>query len=184
MTIGVIVHKIFKDKNGFTLMEIVAVIVVIGILAAVAITRSVNYDTEVYTGADVLKSHLRYAQIMAMNSSSTAADVPVIWGISSNGSTYWLFRGTNPADAAGYILLPEEASFINANRTINLTTKKIKFVPGFTIYFDNRGVPYSAYVSETNNTPLAATITINVQPLSAAAPKIPVTITPLTGYIP
>jgi prepilin-type N-terminal cleavage/methylation domain-containing protein len=182
MTMDVTVHKIFKKKSGFTLLEIIAVLVVMGILAVIAVSRSVNYDAEVYGGADVLKSHLRYAQTLAMNYNPTAPGVPVIWGISGNANSYWLFRGTGTTN---YIRLPEDDKFINADRTINLTAKKIKFTAGFTIFFDNRGIPYTAYVSATNNTPVSDTspVTINVQPLNATAPNIAVTITPLTGYI-
>ncbi len=177
-------QKIFKiTQKGFTLLEIIAILVVLGILAVIAVSRSVNYDAEVYGGADVLKSHLRYAQTLAMNSNPQAGIT--IWGISSNGSSYWLFQGTNAANPASYIRLPENDTYINPDRTINLTTKQIKFTANFTIYFDNRGIPYTAYVSATNNTPVSDTnpAIINVQPLNAATPNIAVTITPLTGYI-
>jgi MSHA pilin protein MshC len=185
MKMDVTVHKIFKKESGFTLLEIIAVLVVMGILAVIAVSRSVNYNAEVYGGADVLKSHLRYAQTSAMNYSPTATGVPVIWGISGNANSYWLFRGTNPVDPSSFIRLPENDTYIDADRTINLTTKKIKLVfpGGSTIYFDNRGIPYTAYTSATTNTPLGNTMQINVQPLNAATPNIAVTITPLTGYI-
>ena len=175
-----LLFKIKTGNRGFTMIEIIAVLIVIGILAAVAVSRSVNYDTEVYTGADALKSHLRYAQTMAMNYSYTAT-APGVWGISGTANSYWLFEGTNTTN---YILLPEDDTFINANRTINLTAKKVKLTVGFTIYFDNRGIPYTAYTNATTNTPLTSTLTINVQPISAVTPNIAVTITPLTGYIP
>lgn len=176
-----ILSKTKTGNRGFTMIEVIAVIILIGILAAVAVSRSVNYDTEVYTGADVLKSHIRYAQTMAMNYNPTATGVPVIWGISGTANSYWLFQGTNTSNI---IRLPEDEMFINADRTINLTAKKIKLTAGFTIYFDNRGIPYTAYTSTTVNTPLASALVRNVQPLTATSPSIAVTITPLTGYIP
>lgn len=182
MTMDMSVHKIFKKENGFTLLEIISVLVVMGILAVIAVSRSVNYDAEVYTGADVLKSHLRYAQTLAMNYSPTATGVPVIWGISGTANSYWLFRGT---DTTNYKQLPEEDTFINPDETINLPAKKIKFTAVFTVYFDNRGIPYTAYTDAQTNTPLdnINTVTIHVQPLNSATPDIAVTITPLTGYI-
>ncbi len=178
MITGVIVRKIFKEENGFTLLEIITVLVLTGILAAIIISRSFNYDAEVRVGADVLKSHLRYAQTMAMNSNS---DIYPVWGINGNAGSYWLFQGT---DTANIIRLPEDEQFINADRTINLEAKKIKLAGNFTIYFDTRGVPYSAYTSAATNTPLAANMAINVQPLHAATPEIAVTVAPLTGYVP
>ncbi|MGV8059396.1 MAG: Tfp pilus assembly protein FimT/FimU [Smithellaceae bacterium] len=171
-----------KNSNrGFTLLEMIAVLILIGIMAAVAISRFANYDAEVNAGADILKTHLRYAQTLAMNHSPTATDVPVIWGISGTANSYWLFQGTNTTN---YVRLPEDERFINSDRTINLNAKKIKLTGVFTIYFDNRGIPYTAYTSATVNTPLTSAMTINVQPLNAAIPNIAVTITPLTGYIP
>jgi len=61
------VPKIFKTQDGFTLIEIISVLVVLGLLVAVVVSRMTNYDTEVRMGTDVLKEHLRYAQTKAMN---------------------------------------------------------------------------------------------------------------------
>ena len=174
--------KVFKNKNGFTLLEVLSVLVLMGILTAFAVSRSVNYDAEVYSGADALKSHLRYAQTLAMNSNPSAGIS--VWGISGTSNSYWLFQGTNSADTNSYMRLPDDDKFIDANRTINLTTKKIKLTAAFTIYFDNRGIPYTAYTNSTTNTPLSSSMTINVQPLTSASTNIAVTITPQTGYIP
>lgn len=164
------------DNRGFTLLEVVAVLVILGILTAVAVTRLVNHDTEVYAGADALKSHLRYAQTMAMNSNlSSGASA---WGVSGTVGSYRLFKASDPAT---YVYLPDDDKFINADKSINLAAKKIKLTSAFTVYFDNRGIPYSFYpdapLSDNN------TVTIHVQPLNSAQPDIAVTIKPLTGYI-
>lgn len=180
-------YKAKTDSLGFTLIEVIAVLVVICIVAVVAVSRSVNHDTEVYSGADTLKAHLRYAQTMAMNtnqSSGTSVAGTSVWGISATAGSYWLFQGTDSTATANYIRPPEEDTYINSDRTINLTTKKIKLAGAFTIYFDGHGIPYSAYTSSTVNTPLASTLTINVQPLNSNTPNVAITITPQTGYIP
>jgi len=177
-----LLQKAKISHRGFTLIEVIAVLIIIAVIAVVAVSRSVDYSAEVYSGADALKAHLRYAQIMAMNSNPSSG--AAVWGISGTVSSYWLFQGTNPAAAATYIRLPEDETFLNSDRTINLTAKKIKLADNFTIYFDNRGIPYSAYTSKTVNTPLAVALTINIQPLDAATPSVAITITPQTGYIP
>lgn len=172
-------YKTKTGNRGFTLIEVFAVLIIIGIISAIAVSRSVNYDTEVYAGADALKSHLRYAQTMAMNSnlcSGTSA-----WGVSGTADSYWLFQVSNPST---YVYLPDNDKFINADKSINIEAKKLKLTSGFTVYFDNRGIPYSAYTDATTNTPLTADMIINVQPHNAAYPDIAVTIKPLTGYIP
>ena len=162
-------------------MEVIAVLGVMGILAAVAVSRATNFSVEVYAGADTLRTSIRYAQTTAMNTNPNAG--LNVWGINydSNANQYWLFQGTVPNN--NIALLPESAQYATTNRKINLNAKRIKFTANFTIYFDNRGIPYTAYTDATNNVPLANNLTINVQPLNAITPNIAVTITPLTGYI-
>ncbi|HPD56511.1 MAG TPA: hypothetical protein P5294_06300 [Smithellaceae bacterium] len=165
-----------ESSKGFTLLELIALFVVIGILAAVAVSRVTNTDVEVITGADTLKMHLRYAQTMAMNSNPNAPGDATVWGISCSGTSYWLFNGANPG--ANIILLPEDDQYINPDRTINLTKKKIN-ISSFTVYFDNRGIPYSTYpATQWVGTP------ISVAPASGGGSTVTVNITPFTGYVP
>lgn len=175
-----------RNGRGFTMLEVLIVLVILGILAIVAVNRAIDQNAEVYAGADALKSHLRYAQTMAMNTNpttSTSVAEKTVWGIRGTAGAYWLFSGYDPADAATYMLLPDNDDCINPDKTINLTAKKIKLASSFTVYFDHRGIPYTAYTSSTVNTPLAAPLAINIQPLNSATPNIPITVTPLTGYI-
>ncbi|HDQ04585.1 MAG TPA: type II secretion system protein [Deltaproteobacteria bacterium] len=165
-----------KSQKGFTFLELIAVLIILGILAAVAVTRATNFDVEVVTGADTLKSHLRYAQTMAMNSNPNAPADQTVWGISCDGTSYWLFNGTDSGD--NIMRLPEDDSYIDANRRINLAAKKIS-VSGFTVFFDNRGIPYSAYPG----TPLASDLTISVSPIGGGT-NVNINIKPLTGYMP
>ena len=178
-------QKIFKIKQkGFTLLEIIAILVVMGILAAIAVSRATNFDAEVYAGADTLKTSLRYAQTTAMNTNPSAG--LNIWGINydSGANQYWLFQGTSPNN--NIVLLPEGTQYVTANRKIDLNSKKIRLnwtAPFTTIYFDNRGIPYTAYTNATTNTLLASNLTISVSPLSGGT-TVNVIITPLTGYVP
>ena len=59
--------KMIGTEKGFTLLEIIAILVILGILAVVVVSRTTSMNAEVYAGADTLKTHLRYAQILAMN---------------------------------------------------------------------------------------------------------------------
>ncbi len=179
---AMIVRNAFKNENGFTLLEIILVLLLLGILALVAISRSVNYHGEVYAGADVLKTHLRYAQTMAMNSALNSG--PTVWGVRGTTTNYWLFQGTDPAAAVNHVALPEDETFVSSDKTVNLTAKKIKLATVFTIYFDKRGVPYTAYTNTMVNTPLSNALNINLKPLDAATPAVAVTVIPRTGYIP
>lgn len=173
--------KMHKNEKGVTILEIIAVLVIVGILVAVAVSRAVNVGPELYTGADTLKMHLRYTQTMAMNSNlNSVASTICIWGISGNANSYWLFKGTN---TASYVRLPEDEKYVNADTTINLPAKKISLSGNFTVFFDDHGIPYTAYTDSITNTPLVNNLTLTVNPLSGSATPINITITPLTGYV-
>lgn len=170
-------RKRFNAQGGFTLFEVITVLLILGILSAIVINRWTNLDVEVYTGMDALKTHLRYAQTQAMNRDPNSSGNTVM-GITydSSANQYWLFRGTNTSDI---LLLPDDAQFATADRKINLNLKKIKLTGNFPIYFDDRGIPYSSYP----NTPLASAQTISVSGISGS-PSLNVTITSRTGFVP
>ncbi len=179
--------KIFKTQHGFTVIEIISVLVILGILVAVVVSGMQNYNTTVSTGADALRAHLRYAQTMAMNRDPNVA-TETIMGINYNSSTnqYWLFGGTNPSN--NILFLPDDSQYMtkltNGNK-INLTAKQIQisFSNGInTIYFDSHGIPYTAYTNSTTNTPLASLLTISVTALSGSSSSS-ITIAPETGFI-
>ena len=175
--------KRLKTKDGFTIIEIISVLVILGILAAVVVSRLTNYSVEVFTGADTLKEHLRYAQTVAMNFSPTAGE-DTVWGIKSgDGTSYWLFSGTNTNNIQ---FLPENSKYVTSDGKVNLTDKKVKLNEGFTIYYDNHGIPYTAYTNATTNTPLdpnGTGLAIVVTSLNGSYSQN-ITITPLTGFIP
>ena len=80
--------------SGFTLIEVIAVLLLIGILAAIAIGREANSgnQADVYGATEVLKNHLRYAQSTAMNAN-------VSWGLNFSGSSYTLQNAGGSATA-------------------------------------------------------------------------------------
>ena len=74
-------------KRGFTLIEVIAVLIVLGIIAAVALSRLTMSGTELYTERDILQSNLRFAQFKALTNNNNAATT---WGISFAGNSYTL----------------------------------------------------------------------------------------------
>jgi type II secretion system protein H len=142
-------------KTGFTMVEIIAVLLIMGIIAAVVASRMA--DTTAYdlsSQMEVVKAHLRLAQSRAMGSSSP-------WGINFAASTtYYLFQGdgsTTPVQ-----LLGED------NATVNLTTKQ----SGLTINSAPQRITFDA-----NGSPGTTTVTVTTNGGN-------ITVTKNTGFIP
>ena len=94
----------YRNNHGFTLIEIVTVLVLMSIIATGVLVASMNTD-QIDLTAQVAKirNHIRYAQAMALKRSDKN------WGIKCDGSTaYWFFEGTNPDDGASQLPLPGE----------------------------------------------------------------------------
>ena len=144
-----------RSARGFTLIEAVAVLILLGILAAVAIARVADNDADERAAADKLKVHLRYAQMRAMNHAD-------IWGVEATGGSYFLFYGGD---------INNKARFSGGEDL------SISFPSGisasFTVSFDEWGRPYSVpNPSEGDDT---TTITIDI--------GSGITITQETGFI-
>jgi len=135
-----------RNQNGFTLIEIVAVLLVMAILTAVIFKRMIDIEAiREPARIDRMKNHIRFAQTMAIKQNNS------FWGIRCDGTSYWLFKTTNPNDAtepsqsADIVYLPgEEAQTGNASSD---DPSQVFFTVGtFTVYFDQYGMPYT-YVS-------------------------------------
>ena len=168
------------DIRGFSLAEITAVMALLAIVAAVVISRAETSSANLATQAEILKAHLRDAQIKAM-AGRGAVD---IFGIKWDAGFYWMFRGNNPD--GGIVRLFDDRRFdVDDDGKLSLAAKKISIsAPLNTVFFDNRGIPYSAYSDETNNTPLTDDLLIAVRPYGASSPSRTLTVTQHTGFIP
>ena len=131
------IHLKFINSNGFTMMEIVAVLIVLGIIAAVAISRglSVN-DVTAQSELETLKGHLRFAQSRAMNEIS-----PTKWGIQVDGSSYTLVRNLSGDNTTfdSPLFLPGESSATH--------TTTISGAGSGTVLFDDWGSPSATAVT-------------------------------------
>ena len=157
------------EKNrisGFTPLEVLVVLVIIGIISIIIIGRSDIGQTDLLAQTEVIKSHIRYAQSRAMNSDR-------IWGIfcDASGQSYWLFVDGDPHNEKRK--LPGEESY-----TVDLIPYKLTLTP-IPLTFDNRGRP----CSDNNGTELLP----NNLALTLAAgggATSTITITRNTGFIP
>ncbi len=143
------------ENSGFTMIEIVAVLLIIGIVTAFVVSR-IGFTTayDLSSQMEVVKAHLRLAQSRAMGSSSPC-------GINFvTSTTYYLFEGTGSTTPLQ--ILGEDSA------TVNLTTKK----SGLTINSAPQRITFDAYGSPGTTTVI---ITTNGGDI---------TVTKNTGFIP
>ena len=78
------IHKKHNSwAAGFTFIEIIVVLLIVGILSAIAMEHSMNYDADLAGAVEIVKGHLRYSQVKAINSD-------VKWGINFSTNSYAL----------------------------------------------------------------------------------------------
>jgi prepilin-type N-terminal cleavage/methylation domain-containing protein len=134
-----------QENKGFTLIEMIAVLVIVAIIMAVAISRGIaTGDVKLQAEVDTLKGHLRYAQYLAMNDIA-----PAKWGINVGGSSYTLIRFYANATTSPYSL-PGESSATHSFAPITATP--------VTILFDDWGSPDNTSITLGGQT---MTITAN-----------------------
>jgi MSHA pilin protein MshC len=150
------------DKNGFTLIEVVATLIIIGIISAVVISRGNIMDVDKIGDLSMVKSHLRYAQNRAM------ADRNRRWGVIFTGSNYALYRD---GDGNGAFEASEKKSFPGADSDV--ITLESSLSCNATIAFDWWGAPYND--AACSNSMVSGTLSFG---------SGFITITPVTGFVP
>jgi prepilin-type N-terminal cleavage/methylation domain-containing protein len=167
-----------KAIDGFTFVEVIAVLVIIVIVSAVVISRSGSFSTDLISQTEILKTHLRYAQTMGMSGTDSSG----IFGMKCDTAFYWMFKGNDPDVLTNIIMLPDDQRYNTGNDgKLDLAEKKIAIGTAFTVFFDERGIPYSSYTNKTSNIPYSEDLTISV---TQAGDVESITVTQLTGFIP
>lgn len=158
---------IMKDSRGLTFIEVIVVLVLISLLAAVVMARQHTSSANLPARTQLLKAHLRFAQSRAMNSDTS-------WGVQfiNDGTSYRLF---NSIDSSIDRALPGEDTV-----AVDLSTYGLSVDQGdVTISFDTWGRP----CSDTDGTSLYAwdqELTLD----DTEGNTNSITITQNTGYIP
>ncbi|MGA2527188.1 MAG: type II secretion system protein [Smithellaceae bacterium] len=148
-----------KNSRGMTLLEIIAVLVVVGIVSAIAVSRLTLAGTQLYTERDILQSNLRFAQFRALTDNAATTTT---WGISFAGGTYTL--QTN--GAAATIFFPSDGS---ATHTLSAGVTITAPASGSSVTYNFWGNPGAANIPVT---------------LSQGGQIITFTITGTTGFMP
>jgi len=109
------------------MIELISIMVILGIIGSIVVSRLVDDPSESIATREVIKSHIRYAQIMAMKSNR-------VCGIGFNSNTYFIFRNNSISDK---ISLP-------GNDGIDFPIPSSLGTASETIYFDLWGIPYTS----------------------------------------
>jgi prepilin-type N-terminal cleavage/methylation domain-containing protein len=161
--------KIIKGSKGFTLIEIIAVLIIIAIVAAVVIERvASSADVNQKAMAEALRSHIRYVQMRAMNADADTSVIPACsasFGISMSGSSYFMFKNCNKTLK---VILP-------GADTADVPLTNMTLAPSPDVTFDKWGRPC---LDLNGQTPVSANdinLTLGTEPIR---------ITRNTGYVP
>jgi MSHA pilin protein MshC len=157
-----------RSQRGFTLAELVVVMVLTGILAAVAIPRAFEKSEFAGRGArDFVGSALRYAQKSAV---AMRRNVCVTVGTTSVTMTYALAAGSAQACSGAATITNPATGLPFASKTYE---QSATVAAATNVSFDALGRPMSAVLS-----PLTTALTITVNNHAT-----PVVIEPETGYV-
>ncbi len=99
------------NAEGFSAIELIMVIVITGIMAAIALPRLSVSNIDVYSAAKQAKSDIRYTQELAM---SKFRETTITFA--SDGNTYTITGITQPRE-----LPPNSSAIFNAGSTLEFT---------------------------------------------------------------
>lgn len=125
-----------RCSRGFTLIEVLAVLVVLVVVSAIVVSRGTDVDKEAYSQAAVLKAHLRFAQSLAMIHNTES------WGVAFAGGSYTLLHNGQPAGIAW----PNDPG-----ATHNLPDGVTLTASSPSLFFDEWGSPGPSTVTVTLN---------------------------------
>jgi prepilin-type N-terminal cleavage/methylation domain-containing protein len=155
-------RRIFCGQRGFTLFEIIMVLLILGVLSYFVATRLFSGETPNQNAEmELVKNHLRYAQSRAMNTEMN-------WGVKfGTSSRYWLFNTTE-----GENVVKRLPGVESTDAVMELSAIQVTIPPGNKITFDPFGSPGSS------------TLNLTAQVKGGGSTVGTITVTKNTGFIP
>ena len=135
-----------ENSKGFTLIEIISIILVLGIIAAIAIPNFDRSGIDVASWATTIRSDIRYAQELAMSRNPAAAS-PITISFSPVGS------GTN-----SYSITDPSGVFTDITRELNDSETTI--VNSISISFNRYGEATQFGTVQINSGGITQSITV------------------------
>lgn len=157
-----------KSQRGFTMIELIIVVIIAAILAVMIYARFPNKTSNVYAQAELLASDIRYTQMLAM---STGQRHRIVFNTTNNS-----YQILNSAGTA--IIMPSGQTVTTLGSGIAFSATWSNLLPNKLINFDTRGVPYIDTASP--GTMLAASATVQ---LVLSGTSVNVSISPYTGRV-
>lgn len=157
-----------NQTKGFTLIEVIAVLVILTILSAVAYSRMTSTKTvNNQVAAETLKNHIRYVQLKAMNTDADAASsCNASSGLKILANKYYMFKD---CDDTKKVALPgANSNEVSLGGSLSLSPANINLT------FDRYGRPCSDLYGSTVKT-ANTVLTLGAQTI---------TITKNTGFVP
>ena len=165
--IFIMLKRINRNNRGFTIIEIIVVLVLISIIAAATFQRSISTDQMNFRSQfDKIQNQMRYPQSIAMKHSEW-------WGFACDGNDYWIFTGTNKDTVSEQKQLPGQE-----NIKISLADLGVTMTP-FTVIFNSYGIPYWG----DWNTKMSIVRTVNLSDSETGTQTGSFDIIPETGLI-
>jgi prepilin-type N-terminal cleavage/methylation domain-containing protein len=168
-------EKRFRNSRGFTLIEVIAVLVILSIIAVAVISREGSTaNTTLKSSAEALKSHISFTQMRALN--SDASNCAASFGMTISGTGYSMFRITNTCLDVTNLVLPgaENTSGVTLPSGMSVSATPS---PLSTFTFDRWGIPHPDAIGTATSSTISLTI-------SYAGMSEPITITKNTGFVP
>jgi type II secretion system protein H len=127
---------------GFSLVELVVVMIIVAVLAFVALPRTNNDATMLAAEAERLAAEIRYAQSLAMTRGQPH------WIAFSGGNGYQFFQ-------SGAVAVPHPAGEASPVKMQTGTTFSLASLPNSLVAFNGLGTPY------TDSTPVSSVLATN-----------------------